>query len=58
MSDLSKEMENGRLLRLLIKLGFVNERPEGDMVRRGGGGLACFNTPACCCLQQRLCQRH
>ena len=24
-------MENGRLLRLLVKLGFVNERPEGDV---------------------------
>jgi hypothetical protein len=34
MSDLTKEMENGRLLRLLVKLGFINERPEGDAVRR------------------------
>ena len=33
VSDLSKELENGRLLRLLVKLGFINERPEGDMVR-------------------------
>ena len=30
-SELAKEVENGRLLRLLIKLGFVNERPEYDM---------------------------
>ena len=33
VSDLVKEMENGRLLRLMIKLGFINERPEGDAVR-------------------------
>ncbi|KAI8469985.1 MAG: hypothetical protein J3K34DRAFT_377450 [Monoraphidium minutum] len=32
VSDLAKEMENGRLLRLLIKLGFINERPEGDVM--------------------------
>lgn len=30
-AELTKEIENGRLLRLLIKLGFVNERPEYDM---------------------------
>ena len=30
-SELAKELENGRLLRLLVKLGFVNERPDGDM---------------------------
>lgn len=30
-SELAKELENGRLLRLLIKLAFVNERPDGDM---------------------------
>jgi PAB-dependent poly(A)-specific ribonuclease subunit 3 len=30
-SDLSKELENGRLFRLLVKLGCVNERPEFDM---------------------------
>jgi PAB-dependent poly(A)-specific ribonuclease subunit 3 len=30
-SDLSKEVENGRLCRTLMKLGFVNERPEYDM---------------------------
>jgi PAB-dependent poly(A)-specific ribonuclease subunit 3 len=29
--DLSRELENGRLLRLLLKLGFVNERPEFDL---------------------------
>lgn len=32
LNDLSKEYENGRLLRLLIKLGFVVERPQGDVV--------------------------
>jgi PAB-dependent poly(A)-specific ribonuclease subunit 3 len=26
--ELSKELENGRLARLLCKLGFINERPE------------------------------
>lgn len=26
--ELSKEMENGRLYRLLVKLGCINERPE------------------------------
>lgn len=26
--ELSKEMENGRLYRLLVKLGSINERPE------------------------------
>lgn len=30
-SELAKELENGRLLRLLIKLTFINERPDGDM---------------------------
>jgi len=30
-SDLSKELENGRLFRLMVKLGFINERPEYDM---------------------------
>ena len=29
--EISRELENGRLLRLLIKLAFVNERPNGDM---------------------------
>ena len=28
MNELSKEVENGRILRILIKLGFLNERPE------------------------------
>src|SRR5277367_2659528 len=27
---LSRELENGRLVRLLTKLGFINERPEFD----------------------------
>jgi len=30
-SELSKEVENGRLFRLLAKLGFINERPEFGM---------------------------
>ncbi|KAI9317774.1 hypothetical protein BX666DRAFT_1940653 [Dichotomocladium elegans] len=30
-SELSRELENGRLVRLLAKLGFINERPEFDM---------------------------
>jgi PAB-dependent poly(A)-specific ribonuclease subunit 3 len=30
-SELAKELENGRLFRLLAKLGFINERPEYDM---------------------------
>eukprot|EP01125_Pyxidicula_operculata_P020897 TRINITY_DN785_c0_g1_i2.p1 TRINITY_DN785_c0_g1~~TRINITY_DN785_c0_g1_i2.p1 ORF type:complete len:486 (+),score=70.32 TRINITY_DN785_c0_g1_i2:626-2083(+) len=30
-SELSKEIENGRLFRLLSKLGFINERPEYNM---------------------------
>ncbi|KAF9168571.1 PAB-dependent poly(A)-specific ribonuclease subunit 3 [Actinomortierella ambigua] len=30
-SDLSRELENGRLVRLLLKFGFINERPEFDM---------------------------
>ncbi|KAL0091718.1 hypothetical protein J3Q64DRAFT_1846468 [Phycomyces blakesleeanus] len=29
-SELSRELENGRLVRLMSKLGFVNERPEFD----------------------------
>eukprot|EP01135_Chromosphaera_perkinsii_P000150 Nk52_evm46s32 gene=Nk52_evmTU46s32 len=32
--ELSKELENGRLFRLLSKLGFINERPEYDMDMR------------------------
>lgn len=27
-NEISKEMENGRLCRLLVKLGTINERPE------------------------------
>ncbi|CAJ0750821.1 1125_t:CDS:10 [Entrophospora sp. SA101] len=30
-SELSQELENGRLVRLLCKFGFINERPEFDM---------------------------
>jgi PAB-dependent poly(A)-specific ribonuclease subunit 3 len=30
-TELMKELDNGRLLRLLVKLGFINERPEYDM---------------------------
>lgn len=29
-SELGKELENGRLVRLLCKFGFINERPEFD----------------------------
>lgn len=27
-NEIAKEMENGRLFRLLVKLGTINERPE------------------------------
>ena len=30
-AELSRELENGRLLRLLVKLAFVNDRPDRDM---------------------------
>ncbi|KAI9274658.1 hypothetical protein BDA99DRAFT_498161 [Phascolomyces articulosus] len=30
-SELRRELENGRLVRLLSKMGFINERPEFDM---------------------------
>ncbi len=30
--ELSSELENGRLLRLMVKLGFINERPECVLV--------------------------
>ncbi|KAJ1983491.1 PAB-dependent poly(A)-specific ribonuclease subunit 3 [Dimargaris verticillata] len=30
-AELSRELENGRLVRLLCKFGFINERPEFDM---------------------------
>ncbi|KAI9279488.1 kinase-like domain-containing protein [Umbelopsis sp. AD052] len=30
-SELSRELENGRLFRLLMKMNFINERPEFDM---------------------------
>lgn len=33
-SDLSRELENGRLVRLLTKLNFINERPEHDHDRQ------------------------
>ncbi|KAJ5551709.1 Zinc finger CCCH-type [Penicillium sp. DV-2018c] len=33
-SDLCRELENGRLVRLLSKLGFVNERPEYELDQR------------------------
>lgn len=29
--EIAKEVENGRLFRLMVKLGFINERPEFDM---------------------------
>jgi PAB-dependent poly(A)-specific ribonuclease subunit 3 len=31
LNELSKETENGRLFRILVKLGMMNERPENDM---------------------------
>lgn len=31
MNELTKETENGRLVRILVKLGMMNERPENDM---------------------------
>jgi PAB-dependent poly(A)-specific ribonuclease subunit 3 len=30
-NDLTKEYENGRLFRLMVKLGFINERPEFEL---------------------------
>ena len=30
-AELTKELENGRLFRLVVKLGFINERPEYDL---------------------------
>jgi Pan3 Pseudokinase domain len=39
-SILGQESENGRLARLLIKLGFVNERP--DVSCHGFGHVTCF----------------
>ncbi len=33
--ELTKEYENGRLFRLLVKLGTVNERPEEDHLDPG-----------------------
>ncbi len=30
-NELSKEVENGRLFRIVSKLGMINERPEFDM---------------------------
>ncbi|KAG2202075.1 hypothetical protein INT46_002004 [Mucor plumbeus] len=30
-SELARELENGRLVRLMAKMGFINERPEFDM---------------------------
>ncbi|KAI8813107.1 hypothetical protein BJ742DRAFT_521287 [Cladochytrium replicatum] len=30
-ADLGRELENGRIVRLLCKLGFINERPEFDL---------------------------
>lgn len=31
-SELSKEVENGRLFKLMAKLGFINERPEYGII--------------------------
>lgn len=33
-SELASELENGRLVRLLCKFGFINERPECVLFRR------------------------
>lgn len=35
-SELSRELENGRLVRLLAKMGFINERPEYVHVKLKG----------------------
>ena len=35
-NELTKELENGRIVRLLCKLGFINERPEYDHDPRWG----------------------
>ncbi|KAJ3227060.1 PAB-dependent poly(A)-specific ribonuclease subunit 3 [Clydaea vesicula] len=32
--ELTKELENGRIVRLFMKMGFINERPEYDMDSR------------------------
>ncbi len=32
LTEMSKEVENGRLLRLMVKLAMVNERPPGDVL--------------------------
>lgn len=34
-SEFSSELENGRLVRLLCKFGFINERPEYVLVLTG-----------------------
>lgn len=51
-SILGQESENGRLARLLIKLGFVNERP--DVSCHGFGHVTCFLWVhrVCVCVQQ------
>jgi hypothetical protein len=42
MADVRREMENGRLFRLLVKLGYINERPDGDPVSTLEGGSLCM----------------
>lgn len=37
MVELGKEVENGRLLRLLAKINFVVERPAGEGAGMGAG---------------------
>lgn len=32
LTEMGKEVENGRLLRLLVKMGVVNDRPPGDVL--------------------------
>ena len=61
MAELAKEVENGRLLRILVKLGFINERPGRDVVsvrmwvgwwvRICGRGHECW----CVCVYVRVC---
>jgi hypothetical protein len=45
LRELSKEVENGRLLRLLAKINFVVERPQGDVVSLGA--LLLYQTCIC-----------
>jgi hypothetical protein len=49
-SDLTKELENARLVRLMMKLGFINERPEwvdGINFSRFPSTNICFTLQIC-----------